>query len=96
MTGKIMESILAKLNLRMSCENRNILLFMNNAGCHPKDFCEKFSNIKICFLPGNTTSTLQPLDLGIIQNFKLHYRRYFLRYVVSKINECDTAGERIK
>ena len=34
--------------------------------------------------------------LGIIQNFKLHYRRYFLRYVVSKIDECDTATDVVK
>ena len=88
--------ILAKLNRRMSSANRNILLFMDNAGCHPEDLCGKFSNIKICFLPANTTSTLQPLDLRIIQNFKLHYRRYFLRYVLSKMDECDSASDVVK
>ena len=42
------------------------------------------------------TSKLQPLDLGIIQNFKTHYRKLFLRFVISKIDECDTALEVIK
>ena len=36
------------------------------------------------------------LDLGIIQNFKVHYRRYFLRYVLSKIDECDSASDVVK
>ena len=48
---------------------------MDNAGCHPEHLQGKFSNIKVCFLPANITSKLQPL--GITQNFKLHYRSYF-------------------
>jgi len=66
---------------------------MDNAGCHPEDLKTKFSNINVCFLPANTTSKLQPLDLGIIQNFKIHYRSLFLRYVLAKIDECDSARE---
>ena len=96
MTGDIMEAILSKLNRQMISTNRKILLFMDNAGCHPQELCDRFSNIQICFLPANTTSILQPLDLGIIKNFKLHYRRNFLRYVISKIDECDKASDVVK
>ena len=67
MTGDIMETILSKLNRQMISTNRKILLFMDNAGCHPEEL-HMFSNIQICFLPANTTSILQPLDLGIIKN----------------------------
>ena len=88
-----MIDILTKLNHRMASNNRSILLMMDNAGCHPDDLKSKFSNIRVCFLPANTTSRLQPLDLGIIQNFKVHYRHHFLRYVLSKIDECATASE---
>ena len=90
------EICFTKLNRRMLNENRNILLFIDNAGCHPDDLLSMFSNIKICFHPPNTTSALQPLDLGIIQNFKLHYRRFFLKYVISKMDECDTASDVVK
>ena len=53
----------------------------------------KYSNIKVIWLPANTTSKLQPLDLGIIQNFKTYYRKLLLKYVLSKIDECDTSSE---
>ena len=96
MTGDIMNDILSKLNRQLSRNSRHILLLMDNAGCHPEDLTTKFSNIKTCFLPANTTSKLQPLDLGVIQNFKLHYRKLFLRYVLSKIDECDTASDVVK
>ena len=78
MTGDILESILSKLNRQMVSKNRKILLFMDNAGGHPEELRTKFSNIQICFLPPKTTSSLQPLDLGIINNFKVHYRHLFL------------------
>ena len=57
------------------------------------DAQNKFSNIKLVYLPPNTTSEVQPLDLGIIQNTKVHYRKYFLRCVLSKIEKCINATE---
>ena len=36
MTGEIMDSVLTKLNRRLSRSNRSIILLMDNAGCHPK------------------------------------------------------------
>ena len=56
----------------------------------------RHSNIRIVFLPPNTTSVLQPLDLGIIKNFKVYYRQLLLRYVTyvcAQIEECSTANE---
>ena len=69
---------------------------MDNAGCHPPELKDRCSNIKTIFLPPNTTSKLQSLDLGITQNFKIHYQKLLLRFVISKIDECDTASEVIK
>ena len=96
MSGEILEDILTTLNRRLIRTNQNILLLMDNAGCHPHELVSKFCNIKILFLPPNTTSALQPLDLGIIQAFKMYYRKHFLRYLVSKITECDTATDVVK
>lgn len=49
MDGQIMESILTKLNRRLSSNRCSILLIIDNAGCHPEDLKTKFSNIKVCF-----------------------------------------------
>ncbi len=57
---------------------------MDNAPCHPEDLNEKYDQIKEVFLPQNTTSRLQPLDLGIIQAFKLQYYKRLLTHVISK------------
>ena len=48
-------------------------------------------------IPPTTTSQIQPLDLGIIQNFKIHYRKLLLRFVLSKIDDTnDTASQIVK
>ena len=96
MTGEILNSILTKLNGQLSSKERNIMLFLDNAGCHPGELAGKYSNIKVCFLPANTTSKLQPLDLGIIKNFKAHYHQLLLSYVISKIDSCSTASEIVR
>ena len=44
-------------------------------------------------MPPNTTSKLEPLDVGIIQ-IKVHYRTLLLHYVHSKIDQTtDTAAD---
>ena len=73
MTSEVFETVLSKLNRKLVFENRKVILSLENATCHPESMDNKFSNIKIVFLPKNTTSTLQPLDAGIIRNFKVIY-----------------------
>ena len=54
---------------------------------------DKFSNIKIVFLPKNNTSRRQPLDAGIIRNFKIKYRKSLVKYELSRINDNASAAE---
>ena len=96
MTGEIMHHILQKVNHRLILEGRSILLLMDNAVFQPEDLSTKFSNINVVFLPLNTTSVLQPLDFGIIQNFKIHYRKLLIQHVITRIEECSTAHEVVK
>jgi hypothetical protein len=43
----------------------------------------EFSNVKLVFLPPNTTVGTQPLDSGIIRNFKVKYRKMLLEFLLS-------------
>ena len=60
-----MTTILSKLNRQLKRNDRHILLFMDNAPCHPQTLSGQFSNITVQFLPKNTTSKSEPLDAGI-------------------------------
>jgi len=69
----------------MEMTNRKINLFLDNASSHPDTSYLK--NIKLIFLPPNTTSICQPLDQRIIQNFKVHYRQRLLRHILSRVDQ---------
>ena len=96
MTSENFETMLYKLNRKLVFENRKVILCLNNATCNPESMDDKFSNIKIVFLPKNTTSRLQPLDAGIIRNFKVKYRKYLVKYVLSRINYNVSVAEIIQ
>lgn len=66
------------------------MLLLDNAPAQLPDL--KLSNMKLVFLPANTTSRLQPLDQGIIQNLKQLYRKQVLRSVIAKIDQGDTVS----
>jgi hypothetical protein len=63
---------------------RRVLLTMDNFSAHYSgiELCPPPTNIRICWLPANSTSRFQPLDQGIIQNCKAHYRRHWLQYLL--------------
>ena len=87
MAGDILDQVLSK---------KKVFFLMDNVGSHPEQLQHKYTNIKIVFLPANATSVLQPLDLGIIKNVKLWYRKLLFRHVLAKIEECTTAYEATK
>nr|XP_011313436.1 PREDICTED: jerky protein homolog-like [Fopius arisanus] len=70
------------------------ILLVDNAGCHPKDLVD--GQIRVVFLPPNTTSIIQPLDQGIIENLKKNYRYHFLSAIIKAQDTTGTLIDHIK
>lgn len=89
MTGIICEEYLQWLDNRM--QGRKVLLLMDNFSGHELGVqlvggLEGLQNVRIAWLPANTTSFWQPLDQGIIASFKLHYRRQWVAYYLRQLD----------
>jgi hypothetical protein len=87
MTGLIMEEYLRWLDNKMRVECRKVLLLLDNFSGHELGVIlvggkEGLANVRIEWLPPNTTSYWQPLDQGIIASFKLQYRRLWISYML--------------
>lgn len=91
MNGFIFAKWITHVDRCMARQGRHILLFLDNAPCHPKEDLH-LSNITLKFYPANCTSKLQPLDLGIIRCFKALYRKQLLRFVLAKMDSSQGSG----
>jgi hypothetical protein len=54
------------------------------------------SNLKLVFLPANTTSVVQPLDQGIIACTKAHYCRQLVQWVIAEADKPEKTGKSLK
>ncbi|XP_044761995.1 tigger transposable element-derived protein 6-like [Coccinella septempunctata] len=84
MTGIIFREWLQKWYNELTKKKR-ALLFIDNCPAHNP--LPVLISLKVEFLPPNTTSKLQPLDLGIIKNFKVKYRTEVVNHVLRQIQE---------
>ena len=80
MTSGIFETWLEKFDKRMGCKGRKVLLFLDNVTLHSD---VQLCNVKLKYLPANTTSILQPFDQGIILAMKRKYRKTQSRYIIT-------------
>ena len=92
MTGEICERFLRWFDNKM--HGRKVILLLDNFSGHELGVqkvggLDGLENVKIRWLPPNTTSHWQPLDQGIIASFKLHYRRQWVEYIL-RILQTDT------
>ncbi|KAL4234901.1 Tigger transposable element-derived protein 2 [Mactra antiquata] len=74
MNYSLFEHWIKCVNSDMKRQGRHILMFLDNASSHGNELT--LSNVTLKFLPANTTSHLQPLDQGVIRNFKGLYRKH--------------------
>ncbi len=70
MNSEEYEAWLQRIDARFRKRSRKILLFVDNCPAHPKKLKCQLQAVKVVHLPPNTTSKLQPMDMGIIQKSK--------------------------
>lgn len=95
MTSSIWMEILGNFDKKLKLQKRNILLFVDNVACH-KLLDTNLTNIKVVFLPPNTSCLIQPLDQGIIKNAKIHYRQLLLREQIVAIDNGQSLIDFVK
>ena len=92
MTITIYEAYLKRLNVKMRRAQRNIIVFVDNCAAHSKD-TSNLTNIKVHFLPPNSTAVLQPMDQGVIKVFKQHYRKRLVKWMIEKLDNTGEIGK---
>ena len=82
--------MVVEIDKKFCKQNRNILLFIDNCTAH--NSISLMENVKVIFFPPNMTSVFQPIDQGIIKNFKHCYRRLLVQNLMSG-SFFDTNGK---
>ncbi|XP_015281463.1 PREDICTED: tigger transposable element-derived protein 3-like [Gekko japonicus] len=82
MTTAVFSEWLRKLNEDMKRKQRSVVLFLVPSAAHPS---VELSNIRMVFLPLQP-AWIRPLEQGIIQNFKGHYRRRMLTRLIARLD----------
>nr|XP_033793496.1 NACHT, LRR and PYD domains-containing protein 3-like [Geotrypetes seraphini] len=63
-----------------------ILLLLDNAPGHPHHLADLYPNVKVLFLPPNTTPLIQPMDQGAIATLKASYLRTTFAQAIATID----------
>jgi len=70
---------------------RKIVLLVDNCTAHTNNSLLK--NIKVIFLPANTTSLIRQCDQGIIRAFKAHYRREMRARIIAELDDIQDRSD---
>ena len=84
MNGTIMQEYLLWFDQEMRKQGKHALLLMDNFPAHEaglEQLRDSLQNTKVMWLPPNATSIHQPLDQGIIQNWKTHIQYQFVMFM---------------
>ena len=84
MDSDLFEEWVREQDRKFECENRKILLIVDNCLAHPQ--IGGLKAIDMCFLPPNTTSITQPMDQGVIRSLKAKYRSRMIQQIIKAID----------
>ena len=89
MTGAIFASWLKSWDEQLQMEARKVALLLDNCSAHkPTTFLK---NIFLFYLPPNTTSILQPCDMGIIKSMKSYFRHEMHQKLIDILDNAPKA-----
>ncbi|CAL4067295.1 unnamed protein product, partial [Meganyctiphanes norvegica] len=73
----------------------DVCLIMDNCTSHPKIIEDLDPRVMVLFLPPNTTSLIQPMDQGVISNFKVTYHNMMYAKLIEHVDNTplDQQGE---
>lgn len=91
MTRTLFKEWLEEFDADMRKQGRNVLILLDNCTAHHVDV--DLTNVEVLFLPPNTTSGLQPMDMGVIANFKVFYRRRVIDRMLFALDRSRIQGE---
>ena len=87
MNSEIFEEWVRKLDRKFRADDRNIALIIGNCPAHPS--ISNLINVRLVFLPPNSTFILQPMDQGVIRSLKAHYRGRVVRLLCRALKSKD-------
>jgi hypothetical protein len=106
MTTKEYSVHIKDLNAEMKRCDRSIVLLGDNAPTHTVEDAEvdeelgfkvmNLSNVKLIFLPANTTSVIEPLDQGTIAAVKAHYRWLLVRWLLTEAGAAENKDKSLR
>ena len=85
MTSVLFQEWITAWDAALAKDRRKILLLVDNCTAHPH--IDTLKNIRLEFLPANTTSLIQPMDQGVIKNLKTFYRKELVQMTVAAIED---------
>lgn len=94
MTATIFNKWLLEWDLDLEKLHKKVLLIIDNCPSHRVDI--ELKSIEIIFMPSNLTSTLQPLDQGIIKCFKSFFTSKKLTDIIERIESGNDVFQSYK
>ncbi|XP_030265085.1 tigger transposable element-derived protein 6-like [Sparus aurata] len=91
MTAALFVEWLKDWDRKLGQERKSILLLVDNCAAHNVKN-STLRNIRLEFLPKNTTSILRPCDQGIVRTTKTYFRKEMARSVLRQIDEGNRAA----
>uniref|UniRef100_H3ASV9 HTH CENPB-type domain-containing protein n=1 Tax=Latimeria chalumnae TaxID=7897 RepID=H3ASV9_LATCH len=87
MTSVIFQEIICAFDRDLRLQGWHCILLLDNTSSHAVTGLQ-LTNLKLHFLPPCTTSSIQPLDAGIIRAFKALYRCQLVQLYVNRAEEA--------